>query len=99
MLNSCVSKNRASSIQERSGRHVLIIGGAGYIGNVLIRKLLSLGYQVRCLDALYYSTGNTIAPLMDRPRFSFVRGDLRNVDVVRSGLGDHRRRVACCARG
>ena len=65
---------------------MLVIGGAGYIGNVLIRKLLSLGYHVRCLDALYYPTGNTIAPLMDTPHFSFVRGDLRNVNVVRSAL-------------
>ncbi|HRO60846.1 MAG TPA: NAD-dependent epimerase/dehydratase family protein, partial [Burkholderiaceae bacterium] len=67
-------------------RHVLVVGGAGYVGNVLIRQLLSLGYRVRCLDALYYPTGNTIAPLMDNSDFSFVRGDLRNVEVVRESL-------------
>ncbi len=71
---------------ERAGRHVLVVGGAGYVGNVLMRKLLSRGYRVRCLDALYYPTGNTIAPLMDRPGFSFVRGDLRDVETVRDSL-------------
>lgn len=72
--------------RSRGDRHVLVIGGAGYIGNVLIRKLLTLGYRVRCMDALYYPTGHTIAPLIDNDRFSFVLGDLRNAENVRDPL-------------
>ena len=86
MLHSSVTQFQSISPSERGERHVLVVGGAGYVGNVLIRQLLSLGYRVRCLDALYYPTGNTIAPLMDNSDFSFVRGDLRNVDVVRESL-------------
>ena len=72
--------------RSRVDRHLLVIGGAGYIGNVLIRKLLTLGYRVRCMDALYYPTGHTIAPLIDNDRFSFVLGDLRNVESRRDAL-------------
>ena len=86
MANTSVGKSQAGASDERQERHVLVIGGAGYVGNVLIRKLLGLGYRVRCMDALYYPTGNTLAPLLDRPRFSFVRGDLRNVDDVSGSL-------------
>ena len=86
MLQSDTLQYKKLSVEERNDRHVLVIGGAGYVGNVLIRQLLSLGYRVRCLDALYYPTGDTIAPLMDHPRFSFIKGDLRNVDDVRRSL-------------
>jgi nucleoside-diphosphate-sugar epimerase len=67
-------------------RHVLVIGGAGYVGNVLTRKLLTRGYRVRCLDVLFYRNGGTIAPLLDHPRFSFVHGDLRDPLVMRQSL-------------
>ena len=33
---------------------ILITGGAGYVGSILSRKLLSKGYNVRVADALWY---------------------------------------------
>jgi nucleoside-diphosphate-sugar epimerase len=71
---------------EEPQRHVLVIGGAGYIGNVLMRRLLDRGYRVRCFDALLFPTGPAIAPLLDHPWFSFVHGDLRNIDQVTENL-------------
>ena len=35
-------------------RRVLVIGGAGFIGSILVRKLASRGYYVRILDNLFY---------------------------------------------
>jgi nucleoside-diphosphate-sugar epimerase len=58
-------------------RHVLVVGGAGYVGNVLVRRLLARGYRVRVLDSLIFEHGEAIAGVFDEPGFEFVRGDLR----------------------
>ena len=64
-------------------RHVLVIGGAGYIGNVMVRMMLGSGYRVRVLDALLYDHGSAIAGVFEDPGFSFVRGDLRDAGGAR----------------
>jgi nucleoside-diphosphate-sugar epimerase len=89
-VSHTVKGTTMKGIEERE-RHVLVVGGAGYVGNVLMRRLLDCGYRVRCFDALLYPTGETIAPLLDHPRFSFVYGDLRNMkdlDGSISGITD-----------
>ena len=64
-------------------RHVLVIGGAGYVGSVLIPKLLDRDLDVTVLDALLY--GNEAAVEHDgRRRIRFVRGDIRSVESVAS---------------
>ena len=37
-----------------SVRKVLVVGGAGYVGSVLVRELLERGYAVKVFDRLYY---------------------------------------------
>src|SRR3954468_9958537 len=39
------------------GAHVLVAGGAGYIGCVLIERLIQRGYRVRVVDRLYWGEG------------------------------------------
>ena len=56
-------------------KHVLVIGGAGYIGSVLAGRLLEQGYRVRVLDALMYDNAVAVGHLLARPGFSFVHGD------------------------
>lgn len=67
-------------------RHILVVGGAGYIGSVLTRELLTVGHRVRVLDSLLYGNGASIAGIAEHPRFSFARGDVRSPDDVRSAL-------------
>lgn len=62
-------------------RHVLVVGGAGYVGNVLVRRMLQDGWRVRVLDALIYDHGAAIAGVFEHPRFEFVRGDLRDPET------------------
>lgn len=57
---------------------VLITGGAGYLGNVLTRRLLDDGHQVSCIDNLLYRQDYSIFPLASNPRFNFIYGDARD---------------------
>ena len=67
--------------------HILVIGGAGYIGSVLCRQLLKDGYSVRVLDALMYGR-ESLAELIDDLHFELVEGDSRDVSAVfRAMLG------------
>ena len=61
-------------------RNVLVIGGAGYIGSVLVRKLLSRGYAVTVLDALIYGD-ESIRDLNGQPSFELIHDDLRNIEA------------------
>jgi nucleoside-diphosphate-sugar epimerase len=60
---------------------VLVVGGAGYIGSILVRKLLASGNRVRILDSLMYGHG-AIRDLLDDPRLELTVGDCRNIQSV-----------------
>tara|TARA_Y100000996_G_C22508007_1_gene637234 strand:- start:423 stop:1427 length:1005 start_codon:yes stop_codon:yes gene_type:complete len=63
---------------------VLITGGAGYLGSVLSRKLLSKGYNVRIIDALWYGKEST-QDLINNENFELIKEDIRNlVPTVKS---------------
>lgn len=65
--------------------NILVTGGAGYLGSVLIGKLLQEGHRVRVLDALMFG-GEGILPHIYNKNFSFVKGDIRDKEVVSKAL-------------
>lgn len=64
---------------------VLVTGGAGYIGSVLVRQLLSKNHSVRVLDSLKFG-GDALYDVMLHPNFEFVKGDLRNESDINIAL-------------
>jgi nucleoside-diphosphate-sugar epimerase len=67
-----------------SNETTLVVGGAGYIGAILVSKLLARDIQVRLLDNLMYGD-EAIKPLLGHPNLQFIEGDCRNIeDVVRA---------------
>lgn len=64
---------------------VLVVGGAGYIGSILVRKLLTAGRRVRVLDSLVYGSG-AIREVMSHPNLEMVVGDCRNIQNVVSAV-------------
>jgi nucleoside-diphosphate-sugar epimerase len=75
------SLGAVAGVQVRNPRSVLVVGGAGYIGSVLVRKLLERGWRVRVLDRLLYGE-ESLAELYHRQDFELVQGDFRNVEAV-----------------
>ena len=59
------------------GERVLIMGGAGYIGGVLVPALLRSGYQVTVVDTFAHGV-NTLASSCADPAFEAVRADARD---------------------
>jgi nucleoside-diphosphate-sugar epimerase len=66
---------------------ILIVGGAGYLGSILVRRLLHANCNVRVMDALVYGDEG-IRELYGRPDFDVVPGDLRNVESTVRALRD-----------
>lgn len=64
---------------------ILVTGGAGYIGSVLVGRLLVDGCRVRVLDNLVYSAV-AILPFLGLPEFELIVGDIRNSKDVRGAL-------------
>ena len=66
-------------------RHVLITGGAGYIGSILTSELLRANYRVTVLDSLLFG-GESIVPFLHHPNFHFVKADVTENRAVRDSL-------------
>jgi nucleoside-diphosphate-sugar epimerase len=74
-----------------TGRHIIVTGGAGYVGSVLVGALLARGDRVTVVDNL--SVGSTgIAGYLGHPRFQLIQADIRQADawpVRRGGTGEN----------
>ena len=66
---------------------ILVTGGAGYVGAVLIPKLLNAGYKVKVLD-LYIYGENVLKDVKGNPNLIEKKGDLRNEKLLREIIPD-----------
>jgi nucleoside-diphosphate-sugar epimerase len=82
-------RSKAEAREASDERKVLVIGGAGYIGSVLVERLLMQGFRVTVLDALHFGE-DTLARVAGHPDFTLIREDFRHIEVVTramSGVG------------
>jgi nucleoside-diphosphate-sugar epimerase len=66
-------------------RHVLITGGAGYIGSLLSGDLLRQGYYVTVVDDLLFGGESLLAYLTD-PHFHFVKANVWEPRAIRAAV-------------
>jgi nucleoside-diphosphate-sugar epimerase len=66
-------------------QHVLVTGGAGYVGAVLTPKLLRAGFRVRVLDLFLFGE-SALAAVQGHPRLEIVKGDLRDRDLLQQAV-------------
>ena len=62
-------------------RHILITGGAGYIGSMLTSILLRQGNRVTVVDDLLFG-GEALLAFFPHPNFRFVKGDVCDPEVL-----------------
>ena len=74
--------NQLSNLQS-----ILVTGGAGYIGSVLTRNLVRLGFKVRVLDSLIFGK-NGISDLISNNSIELVIDDIRNQKAVLESIKD-----------
>lgn len=66
------------------GSVFLVTGGAGFIGSNLCEALIEMGYTVRCLDDLSTGKYENVEHLEKSGRFTFIKGDIRDLDTCLS---------------
>ena len=71
----------------RPVRRVLVTGGAGYVGAVLVPKLLAAGYDVRVID-WYLFEPTALAAVQHHPGLEEIEGDIRDESLLRRAMVD-----------
>ena len=71
---------------------ILIVGGAGYVGSMLTKKLLRKGYKVRIFDLLIYKV-----EFEKNDDLEIIKGDIRDTIELKTSLKDvdHVIHLAC----
>ena len=69
-----------TSIGLNSSHHILVTGGAGFIGSNLCEALLKNGNKVTCLDNFATGKRENITHLLTNPKFNLIEGDIRNLN-------------------
>jgi nucleoside-diphosphate-sugar epimerase len=66
-------------------QHILVTGGAGYIGSILVPTLLDHGYRVTVIDNFLFKQ-NSLAHVCNNPNFDVKNGDVRDTGLMSSLL-------------
>ena len=66
-------------------KKVFVTGGAGYVGAVLVPKLLNKGYHVKVID-LYIYGEDVLDSVKDHPHLVQVKGDIRNRQLLETEI-------------
>ena len=67
---------------------ILVTGGAGFVGSHLVDRLLNEGFEVTVIDNLDTGRLENIAHHQDREEFHFVKGDIRDFNLVKQTMKD-----------
>lgn len=69
-------------------KHILITGGAGFIGSNLTEYFLDKDYKVTCLDNFATGHRHNIEPFFLNPNYTLIEGDIRDLDTCHKAVKD-----------
>jgi nucleoside-diphosphate-sugar epimerase len=84
-IDDIAASQSGGSLLSEPEKRVLVVGGGGYLGSMLTRKLLNRGYRVRVLDSFIYGR-KSLEDLAGNPRCEVLEGDLRNIHTCVNAL-------------
>lgn len=64
----------------------MVTGGAGFIGSHICDRLINMGHEVVCYDNLMTGFKANIEHLIDNGMFTFVIGDIRNIEKLEGAM-------------
>lgn len=67
-------------------KNVLVTGGAGYIGSILVPKLLELNYNVTVVDNFRYKQ-HSLGHVCHLDNFNIIKGDVRDKKLMEQEIG------------
>ena len=73
-------------MQQKEKRHILITGGAGFIGSNLCEYFIEKNYKVTCLDNFATGHRHNMEPLLEHANFRLIEGDIRNLDTCHEAM-------------
>ena len=68
-----------------SQKHIVVTGGAGYIGSLLTAQLLQQGHRVTVIDNLLFG-GEALMTFLSNPNFHFAKADVTEARSLRDSL-------------
>ena len=69
----------------RKFKNIMVIGGGGYVGAVLVPKLLKDGYKVKVYDLFIYGE-DVFNSVKDNPNLTLIKGDVRDIKLLSEEL-------------
>jgi len=75
-------KKQVNLLNKKITQRILLIGGAGYIGSILTKKLVAQGNNVDVFDKFIYLKKKNFEKIINHKKLNCIKGDSRHVDKI-----------------
>ncbi len=80
------NSNLTDGLKRLQGKHILVTGGAGFIGSNLVEVLLQNNIRVSVLDNLATGRISNLEEFQENPLFTFIEGDITDYTTCLKAL-------------